>query len=157
MTLFTRRRPALVLVAIATALGLSACSDGIQLEGKIFEAAGLTGSGVRKESQLEARHPLVLPPDAERLPEPGSGHGPPPQHTAFPIDPEVARAQATAQLEARAKDYCSNRDWYERKDKADFDRVTQGGQLCPSLLTLSGNKVDESTYRNPIPSHSRPR
>lgn len=157
MTSFAARRPALVLVAMATVVGLSGCSDGIQLEGKIFEAAGLTGGGVKKEAKLEPRHPLVLPPDTERLPEPGSGEGPPPQHTAFPVDPEAARAQAISQREARARDYCSNREWFERKDKADFDRVTQRGELCPSLLTLSGNKLDESTYRAPLPSHTRPR
>lgn len=157
MTSFAARPPALVLVAMAAMLGLSGCSDGIALEGKIFEAAGLTGSRNKKEAKLEPRHPLVLPPDTERLPEPGTGELPPPQQTAFPVDPEAARAQAIAQRESRARDYCSNRDWFERKDKADFDRVTQGGELCSSLLTLSGNKLDESTYRAPVPSHTRPR
>ena len=49
--------------------------DGLELNGKLFDWMGVSSSAMeqsKREPQLAARAPLVLPPNSNRLPEPGS-------------------------------------------------------------------------------------
>ena len=51
------------------------CADGIDLNGKVFDWMGVSPAAMeasRREPKMAERAPLVLPPDANRLPEPGS-------------------------------------------------------------------------------------
>ena len=68
----------LVVLVATIAGGCSALSDNVELNGKIFDAVGLSGGALGKKAEVrtEARAPLVLPPDAERLPEPGAAPQP---------------------------------------------------------------------------------
>ena len=64
------------LLVLALALPLSGCSDGLELNGKIFDVLGVSQAAQAakaSEPKLAARPGLVLPPDASRLPQPGSG------------------------------------------------------------------------------------
>lgn len=69
-------RKAFTGLAMVSVLALSGCSDGISLNGGLFDAMGISDSAMSKsnaEPKLAERAPLVLPPNAQRLPEPGSG------------------------------------------------------------------------------------
>ena len=72
----TRLQRRAICAAVASVLaGLGGCAnDGIELNGKIFDALGVSTSSLapRKETKMERRSPIVLPPDGKRLPEPGS-------------------------------------------------------------------------------------
>src|SRR5690606_15890996 len=70
------KRTAMNLAAGLALLALPGCGgvDGVEFNGKVFEAVGLTGAlGKKEEPKTEPRAPLVLPPSTERLPEPGQG------------------------------------------------------------------------------------
>lgn len=65
-----------VLGALMLALaGIGGCSaDDVQLNGKIFEATGLsTSSAPKKTPKMAERAPLIVPPSLDKLPEPGTG------------------------------------------------------------------------------------
>jgi hypothetical protein len=56
------------------AAGVSACGvDGVELNGKIFDAMGVNSAPEKKDVKLAERQPLVVPPRMAALPEPGSG------------------------------------------------------------------------------------
>ena len=81
--------------ALAATLGVAGCSDGLDLNGKIFDVMGVSSSAMEKkqrEPQLAARTPLVLPPNSERLPEPGSDQNPN-SDLASLQDPEEVKAR----------------------------------------------------------------
>ena len=85
----------IVATAVALAVfGLAGCGgvDDIQLNGKIFDAVGMTGSAPKKTPQLAERSPLVVPPGLEKLPEPGSG-GAGPAEIAGVSDHDAKRHQ----------------------------------------------------------------
>jgi hypothetical protein len=82
-----------VLIAV---LGLPGCGgiDGVEFNGKIFEAVGLTGAlGKREEPKTEVRSPLVLPPPSERLPAPGeqTAAAQPQPDASWPVDPDKTK------------------------------------------------------------------
>ncbi len=65
--------------SIATALGLTAvlalagCGyDGVELNGKIFDVMGVSGKGNTTEPTMANRTGLVVPPNVQALPPPGS-------------------------------------------------------------------------------------
>ena len=53
----------------------AAARDGLEVNGKLFDWMGISSSAMeqsQREPQVAARAPLVLPPNSNRLPEPGS-------------------------------------------------------------------------------------
>src|SRR5262245_30278451 len=86
---------------IASCLALGACSEGVELNGKIFDMMGVSGSQNAKnnEPKMADRAPLVLPPNSNRLPEPGSGQTVS-DEVAGINDPEL-RKQAAAKEKER--------------------------------------------------------
>ena len=61
--------------AFAATLVLGGCADGLEVNGKLFDWMGISSSAMeqnKREPQVAARAPLVLPPNSNRLPEPGS-------------------------------------------------------------------------------------
>jgi hypothetical protein len=110
----TQRKAILPRCLVATAalvasLSISGCG-GIEFQGKLFEAAGLsTGSTRREEPILESRGPLVPPPRTGALPEPGSA--PPPQgHMAWPDDPDRKKVAARQYEQQKQKELCDRQN-----------------------------------------------
>lgn len=121
--------------------------DGVELNGKVFEAVGLTGAlgGKKAEPKTEARAPLVLPPQSERLPEPGSlaaaaptGSVPDP---AWPNDPDKRKASSeTAKKQAQTQ-YCQDGNWKERamRDEVGAAHGPQGS--CGNIFSVLGKSL----------------
>ena len=124
----TSFRRALAGAAVTSALLLSACADGIDLNGKILDTLGISSSAI--DAKVAERAPLVMPPESSRLPEPGSGQAPVIQAaaTAWPDDPE-ARKQREAQERQRLHEaYC--RGDVQWKEKA-LNRESIGAPRSP--------------------------
>lgn len=110
------RSLAILLVGV-TALTAGGCgNDGIELNGKIFDALGVSEASQkasRREPKLTERTGLVVPPDVSRLPEPGSGGAP--DLSAQIKDPERARAASAVERARLHKLYCTGElNWKER-------------------------------------------
>lgn len=105
-------RPLAFATGMAAALALSACADGVELNGKIFDAMGVSTASLQKSSgtpKVAERQALVLPPDPSRLPEPGSGardaqlSG---ANDALPLDADEKKKMAQSDLERQQAEYC---------------------------------------------------
>jgi hypothetical protein len=126
--------------AVATSmLLLSACSDGIALEGKIFDWIGISSSaldGKSRDPKMADRPPLVVPPNVTRLPEPGSGR-PGDVDVASINDPELKKQAAAKERERLHLAYCRGEiQWKERAldpDKSGANRSPYGP--CPGLFS----------------------
>ena len=106
------------LLALMAILGVGGCSDGLSLNGKIFDLIGISEAAQAKskaEPNVAARTGLVLPPDSQRLPAPGSGDEPQAAALASIVDPEIKRANDAAERERLHRAYCSGEmNWKER-------------------------------------------
>lgn len=130
------------LTAVAAALLLSACADGIDLNGKIFDTIGISSAALdakKSEPKLAERAPLVMPPDVSRLPEPGSGQAPAIQQAAWPDDPEQRKIRQAQERERLHLAYCrGDVQWKEKafdKEGASAPRSPYGP--CPTLFGTS--------------------
>ena len=140
MSTSSRRRRNWVMASVVVAIGtgLPGCGgiDGLELNGKLFDAVGLSSDSFKKtEPKTEARAPLVLPPDASRLPEPGAAPQAVPtqlaQDPSWPKDPEAKKlADADAKKKAH-DDLCKNGSW---KENAVKDERTQAQNACGNSL-----------------------
>jgi hypothetical protein len=144
----TRRRVGPFVVVIAL-LGLPGCGgiDGVEFNGKIFDAVGLTGAlGKREEPKTEARAPLVLPPPRERLPAPGEMAAVAPQQpdASWPNDPDKTKQSKEAAKKQAQDDYCRDGNWKEKAMKDEVAAAHGPSGSCGSLFsvlskTLFGN------------------
>jgi hypothetical protein len=124
--------------ALAATLFVSGCSDGIEVNGKIFDLLGVSSSAMEKakqEPQVAARTPLVLPPNSNRLPEPGSGQDGSASLASL-ADPEAKKAAAAKERERLHLAYC--RGEMQWKDRVYKPGDTQANRSpygpCPSLV-----------------------
>ena len=137
--LIVRTAVALALLALPGCGGL----DGVELNGKIFEAAGLTGAlgGKKVEPATEARAPLVLPPAAERLPEPGAyaAAAPVASDASWPNDPDKKKAASDAAQKQAQDQYCKDGNWKE-KAMRDEIKATSGpsGSCTGNIFSILG-------------------
>jgi hypothetical protein len=125
---------------IASCLALGACADGVELNGKIFEMMGVSGSSADKpDPKMADRAPLVLPPNVNRLPEPGSGKTTS-EDVAAINDPELRKAAAAKEKERLHLAYC--RGDLQWKDKAMNPQTAVAKSPygpCPTLFgTITG-------------------
>ena len=120
-------------LALAGAAVLAGCSPGdVQFEGKIFNAMGLNNVGARETPKVAARSGLVVPPNLERLPEPGSGEQASPDEAALAgiNDPDRAKVVNQEQLEKQQAEYCAKHyDSAVAMGHADADAIS--GPLGP--------------------------
>jgi hypothetical protein len=115
---------------------LAGCG-GIEFEGKLFDYAGLSGSGQKADPRMTERAPLMIPPNTNRLPLPGS---PAIARADWPLDSDVARKQAVAAKEAAEK---------EREVKNDPTNPYSGK---PTLLDrMFGKSKDEEEEQVAVP------
>ena len=122
-------------------LGLSGCGgiDGVEFNGRIFDAVGLTGAlGKREEPKTEARAPLVLPPPRERLPAPGevAAVAPPQPDAAWPNDPDKTKATKEASAKKAQDDYCRDGNWKEKAMKDEVAAAHGPGGTCGSFFSI---------------------
>jgi hypothetical protein len=131
-------------MAVAAALLLTACSDSLELSGKMFDVIGISSAVVdakRAEPKLAERAPLVMPPDVNRLPEPGSGQPPPvavaaAAQGAWPDDPEARKAREAKERERLHLAYCRGEAQWKKTalDKESVGAPRSPYGPCPSLL-----------------------
>ena len=120
MTSNRTRKPAVTaLLLAAVAAGLGACSDGLELNGKLFDALGVSTAAQNAKSvepKLASRPGLIIPPDASRLPQPGSGGADEGAAALAALsDPDKKRAADAAERERLHAAYCSGQmNWKER-------------------------------------------
>jgi hypothetical protein len=123
-------------IAAMTVLSLSigGCGgvDGVQFEGKIFEAVGLSGDamGKRVEPKTQPRAPLVLPPDTKRLPEPGSAPVPAVADQQWPVDQEARRVADADARKAAQKKFCEDGNWKEKAHRKDIEAAQGPAGSC---------------------------
>ncbi|MEQ1648653.1 MAG: hypothetical protein ABL898_08725 [Hyphomicrobiaceae bacterium] len=114
------KRPSftIVLATLAVAATVSGCSDGVELNGKIFDALGVSPAAqnaAKREPQLPQRTGLVLPPDQSRLPEPGAQAPSDDVALAALNDPDKRKAAAAAERARLHAAYCAGDiTWKER-------------------------------------------
>jgi hypothetical protein len=98
--------------ALAMTLALGGCGGGggIEFEGKVFDYMGLSGDRQEADVRMTERPPLLLPPNAKRLPPPGQGAGMATARQDWPTDPELARKQAVAEKKAKVNAEAARND-----------------------------------------------
>lgn len=133
--------------ALAATLLLSGCADGIDLNGKVFDMMGVSPAAQearRVEPKLTERAPLVLPPNVNRLPEPGSDVAPAAAQVAWPDDPEQRKVREAQERERLHLAYCrGDAQWKERALNKDTNPARSPYGPCPSLfgnITTTVNK-----------------
>ncbi len=98
-----------VFGAAVLLLAFGGCSaDDIQLDGKLFDAVGIGANSKVKQSEpvLAARAPLILPPNLERLPQPGEQPGAESTDVASIDDPDKKLIVNEAEMQKRQAEYC---------------------------------------------------
>ena len=129
--------------AAAATLLLSGCADGVDLNGKVFDLMGISPAAQEAkkfEPKLAARAPLVVPPDVNRLPEPGSEAVPEPAQAAWPDDPEQRKVREAQERERLHLAYCrGDIQWKERALNKDNGNVRSPYGPCPSLFSATTN------------------
>lgn len=106
-------------LAIAATLSLGGCGgvDGVELNGKMFDMMGISPAAMnanKTDPKVADRPPLVLPPNAGNLPEPGSGKTVAGELN-WPADPEQKKIAAAAERDRQHQAYCrGDIQWKEK-------------------------------------------
>jgi hypothetical protein len=137
-------------MAVAAVLLLGACSDSLELNGKMFDVIGISSAAIdakRAEPKLADRAPLVMPPDVNRLPEPGSDRPPPVAlasagQGAWPDDPEERKARDAKERERLHLAYCRGEMQWKKTalDKESVGAPRSPYGPCPSIFGDTINK-----------------
>jgi hypothetical protein len=108
MTETYRMRGLGLVIAVSLAALLPNCSAGdVELNGSLFDTLGVGKQTAAREVKVPERQGLVLPPNLDRLPDPGAETAAANQSTAsLPVGPEQRRVAAANQAEAQQKAFC---------------------------------------------------
>lgn len=135
------------------AISLGGCGgfDGVDLNGKVFDAMGINGNSAPREPKMAQRSGLVVPPNTEALPAPGSGQTTAAADVAALQDPDKVATVSQAEKERQQAEYCKvNYEMAKARGDQNADQAT--GPLGPcrgSVLTAlqkwqsGGNDDDE--------------
>lgn len=138
-------------LALACAVFVGGCAgDDVELNGKIFDAVGLNSKTKATEPKMVARAPLVMPPNAERIPQPGL----PPEDQSSTVaalaDPDKVKQLNQAELERQQAEYCK-KNYELAKAHGDDNADLATGPLGPckasiltSLKKWTGGEEDNS-------------
>jgi len=138
---------AAVLSALVSMGGCA--SEGIEVEGALLDAVGLSSSALNatgREPKIQDRATLVVPPTLQALPAPtddatiAANLG-----SQFPQDPEQVAASQAALRKAEIRKMCDDREWAKRTKPDEFNRLTNNGRACGSLLDMfeiGGAKIE---------------
>lgn len=139
---------------LACAALVAGCSMGdVELNGSVFDKLGVGSNSTRSSTpQVPVRQGLVVPPDLERLPQPGSGDA---ESTAalgeaMPVDPDQKRLANAAEAQRQHKAYCEkamqlakvNRDYRLVKGplgRCDASVLDNVGISSPVQIQTGGN------------------
>lgn len=113
-----------ISAAVLLAVGLSGCAD-TDLSGKVFDVLGVSAAAqtaAKSEPKMAVRSGLVLPPDASRLPEPGSGSDAEAAAAVAAVDdPDRKKVMAANERARLHKAYCSGQmSWKEKALDKDY-------------------------------------
>lgn len=141
-----QKRIALAASAVLASLALSGCGFGdVEFNGGVFEAMGLNNTGkTREEPKLAARPGIVLPPQADRLPEPGSTDvAAAPAGESWPVDPEQSKIAAAEERDRQHEAFCRDALWRARvAGQTDAQINGPKGPCNPSILrNLTGKDI----------------
>lgn len=142
-----------VLAAALTGCGAGGF-DGIEVNSKLLDSVGLTSDAFKKtEAKTQPRAPLVLPPDASRLPEPGAAPQAVPAalaagDSAWPLDPEKKKLNDAESKKLALEKYCKDGNWKQQATKdevAAAEAAAKNGTCGNSLFgvitgAITGNK-----------------
>ena len=111
------------LAGVAACVAVLGGCGGVELEGKVFDYMGVSGSGQAPDVQMSERPPLLIPPSTRALPQPGTGS----TATAradWPDDPEKVRVRVAEQKQAEQEKNkpADNRNPYSNKPGL-FDKL----------------------------------
>ncbi len=137
---------ATVTALAALSVSLAGCSDGVDLNGKIFDAMGISPSAQannKRESRVAERAPLVMPPNAQRLPEPGEVQTAAISDPNWPVDPDQKKVLDAAERERLHREYCSGaRTWRERAFNPNNSKAaTSPFGSCNALVGASSSDI----------------
>ena len=124
---------------------IGGCSAGdVQLEGKIFDALGVSDAlNSRPEPKLKARAPIVMPPDAQ-LPEPGKRVVAKHQDHQWPDDPDERARKKIADAELERKKYCEGPGTNRYDPDYDIEKAAECGLLSKVINNTFG-RAEEKT------------
>ena len=132
------------VAALAATFAVGGCSDGLEVNGKLFDWLGVSSTAMeqaKREPQVAARTPLVLPPNSTKLPEPGSG-----QEGSADLaslgDPDAKKAAAAKERERLHLAYCRGEAQWKDKVYKPGDVAPNRSPYgpCPSLVgDMTGN------------------
>lgn len=88
-----------VAAALACVAALGGCG-GVELEGKVFDYAGLSGSRQKVDPTMSSRAPLMVPPNLQKLPAPTESRSVAATRQDWPDDPEKVRVRAVEEQKA---------------------------------------------------------
>lgn len=134
-------RSALCGLAGLAAVSLGGCGgfDGVDLNGKVFDAVGIgTGSAsTEREPKMAQRSGLVVPPSTAALPAPGSQPAYESADVAAINDPDRVAQVSQAEKQRQQDEYCK-KNYEEAKQRGDDNADLAQGPLGPckgSVLT----------------------
>ena len=135
------------VAVVVSAFAVSGCSDGLDLNGKVFDWMGISPAAQearRFEPKIAERAPLILPPDSNRLPAPGSEVVPEPAQVAWPDDPEQRKVRESKERERLHLAYCSGEaQWKERALNKDTNAPRSPYGPCPGLFGAVTDNVNK--------------
>jgi hypothetical protein len=131
--------------ALLLSLPLSGCGGyDVELNGAVFDYLGVSGPSQKKgEPKVAARSGIVIPPDLEKLPEPGSATAAAPPPEAWPDDPEQKKVAVAAELDRQHEAFCREALW-RAKVRGETDEIIRGpkGPCNPSIFrNLTGKEI----------------
>jgi hypothetical protein len=137
MTEMNRMRGLCTAAVFVVAAALSGCSAGdVELNGSVFDTLGIGSKTANANTaKVPERQGLVLPPNLERLPEPGSGALAAQQgNDGLPVDPEQKRAANATQAQVKHNEYC--------------ERALQKARIMKDLSPVNGplGRCDKSIF-----------
>lgn len=149
-----KRQPKIAgcVTALLAGLAVSACGfDGVELNGKIFDAVGLNTSSVTKEPKMRDRAPLVVPPGLETLPAPTVAGTPPPDAIADVSDHDERKLLSADDKEKAHRAFCAKNYDAQRAlvDEAVANVEGPLGPCRPSILSGAPSIFNQKAEAQP--------
>jgi hypothetical protein len=118
--------------SVGSLIALGGCAGAdIQIDAPVLEAAGIQLTSKKVEDDAPEHAGLVMPPSAEKLPEPGSAKTAAAQQQ-WPQDPDQIKKRKAEQEAAEREEYCVKGKWKDKADINEFNKDAGGEQRCPS-------------------------
>jgi hypothetical protein len=147
-----RLRTGATATAVAAAVALGGCADGVEVNSRLLDTVGLSTAALskREEPRLQQRAPLVMPPTTQKLPVPGSAPPPSPEATtaaAWPKDKDQQRVADAADRDRRQQEYCRDGNWKERAMDSGYGHTNGPERICGSIFSVIGGFFGGSTQK----------